>query len=145
MPEIVRSSISKGSSHTFSPFSFFIRSFLTRKRGLFLNHKYILAIADFLRIRSLQLFLWARSQHHVYLPGSKVHEIHHRPQHALHPGPFLALDRFRRITKYGFLCQAAIKDAWEKLGQHGLETEFEFLDRSVPVQTKKPKIQLPHK
>ncbi|KAL8722520.1 MAG: hypothetical protein Q9181_007470, partial [Wetmoreana brouardii] len=61
--------------------------------------------------------------------------------------PSWTIPPFSRISSYDILCQHALMLAQNELASHGLDTEFEFLDRSAPPggQTTKPKIQLPRK
>lgn len=46
---------------------------------------------------------------------------------------------------YVSMCQKAKNKAIFDLASHGLDTEFEFLDRGATAQTTEPQIQLPRK
>ena len=46
---------------------------------------------------------------------------------------------------YESMCQKAMDKAIDDLVSHGLDTEFEFLDRGATAQTTGPQIQLPRK
>lgn len=52
---------------------------------------------------------------------------------------------FPNILSYDSMCQNAMGKAINELASHGLDTEFEFLDRGATAQTTKPQIQLPRK
>ena len=52
---------------------------------------------------------------------------------------------YPNILSYDFMCQTALAHAVRELSSHGLDTEFEFLDRGSSAQTTKPQIQLPRK
>lgn len=52
---------------------------------------------------------------------------------------------FTKFSLYDFMCQDAMNAARRELASHGMDTEFEFLDRGAAAQTSKPQIQLPRK
>lgn len=52
---------------------------------------------------------------------------------------------YENITRYRLSCQNAMAQAIRELSDHGMDTEFEFLDRGATAQTSKPRIELPRK
>lgn len=59
--------------------------------------------------------------------------------------PNWLIPAFPDIRNYDSPCQNALAKASQELRSHGLDTEFEFLDRGATAQTTKPQIQLPRK
>ena len=52
---------------------------------------------------------------------------------------------YPNILYYDYMCQNAMAHAIRELYSHGVDTEFEFLDRGASAQTTRPQIQLPRK
>ena len=59
--------------------------------------------------------------------------------------PNWLIPAFPNIQYYDLTCQDALGKAVKELASHGLDTEFEFLDRGVTAQTTNPQIRLPRK
>lgn len=104
---------------------------------------FIFAFCPF--VRTLTLNLYNITSANLASQNSSGLAIGVNPNVHCTKDPNWLIPTYTNILSYDSTCQRAMAAAIRELYSHGLDTEFEFLDRGASAQTTRPQIQLPRK